>query len=365
MTGSLARAGVEVKILTTDYHQNGNPLELACETKIFPCKFGPWQWAPALGKALRTEVPWADVVNIHTLWTYPVTAAARACVKAGVPYILRPAGMLDPWSLSQKRFKKKLYRLLVERETINGAAALWFTSEEERAGARHSNYETSDFVIPLGVALEEFLHLPAENSFRKRFLNSNSKRIVLFMGRLTPKKQPELLLRAFADIAAQFDDTILVIAGPAQAGYLAHLETLAGNQGIQNRVYFTGCLKKGDVVSALSEAEVFVLPSLDENFGVAVIEAMAAGTPVVIGTGVGLASVVKDASAGMVIRPNLEELKSSLSWILSNRAAANEMGKHGREVALKNFSWDRIVPSLTDAYRAAIEGMQPASLVRA
>ena len=263
--------------------------------------------------------------------------------------------MLDPWSLSQKRFKKKIYSSLIERQTINRAAALWFTSEEERTGARLFNYHNQDFVIPLGIALDEYLHLPPKGAFRSQFLNSSDKRIVLFMGRLTPKKQPGLILRAFADLADEFESTIFVVAGPDERGHLSELERLSTVLGIAERVCFTGSLQKSEVVAALNDADVFVLPSLHENFGVAVIEAMASGTPVIVSERVGLASVVKRSAAGLVIQPTRDALRSSLRYVFSNPSVGEQMGKRGREVALKSFTWEHIVPFLMDAYLEAIE----------
>ncbi len=350
MTAAQAKTGVEVRLLTTDDQTAVVPQKIACETKIFHSKFGAWQWSPELGAALPEQVKWADIVNIHTLWTYPVAVAARACSAAGVPYILRPAGMLDHWSLAQKRLKKKMYTWLIESRTINKASALWFTSEEERANAGLYKDRNRDFVLPLGVGLDQYFSLPAKGVFRRAFLNSDGRRIVLFLGRLASKKQPDVVLRAFASVVKDFDDTILVMAGPDDRGSLADLEKLATDLRIYDRVYFTGALQKDEVVAALNDAEVFALPSLHENFGVAVIEAMATGTPVIVAERVALAHVVKQSEAGIVIDATHEELGSSLRYLLGHPTVGVEMGKRGRQVALDKFTWERIVPSLTDHY---------------
>lgn len=355
MTAAQKRAGEDVKLLTTDYLSSGAPVESTCETKTFRCIFGPWQWSPALGDAIRKEVRWADIVNIHTLWTYPVAVAARACWASGVPYVLRPAGMLDRWSMSQKQLKKKIYTSLIEYRTINRAAALWFTSEEEKAGGRDFDREGKGVVIPLGIVLEEYLNLPAKGVFRERFLDSNDKRIVLFLGRVTPKKQPDIALKAFAEIAKEFEDTILVIAGAVEQTYLAELQEQSEGLGIQERVFFTGALEKHDVVAAMNDADVFVLPSLHENFGVAVIEAMASGTPVIVSDRVGLASVIRRSASGIIIEATQDSLKSGLMRILSDPTEAEAMGRRGRQEALNSFSWDKIVPVLRETYLRAID----------
>jgi len=358
MTAALAKAGLEVRLLTTDYRQNGASDVAGCETKIFHSVFDAWQFAPALGRIIDEEVRWADLVTIHTLWSYTTASAARACSSAGVPYILRPAGMLDEWSLSQKRIKKQIYASLIERRTINQAAALWFTSEEERRGAKSFNYQTRAFVVPLGVALADYLHLPEKGVFRKQFLNCSEKRIVLYLGRLAPKKQPDLALKAFADLSGEFEDCILVAAGPDEHGYIEKLKDLSVSLRIQDRVVFTGDLQRHEVVAALNDADVFVLPSLHENFGVAVIEAMASGTPVIVSNRVALGSVIRSSAAGLVIEPTVDALRSSLRHILSNPAIGEDMGRRGREVALNTFTWERIVPAIVNVYSETIGALQ-------
>ncbi len=354
MAAAQAKAGLDVRLISTDdkYEQNGNIPGF--EIKIYPCRVKSWHWSPQLGKALSNEVRWADLVTIHTLWNYPTFASARACRGADVPYVLRPAGMLDQWSLSQKRLKKSLYANFIEARTINGAAAMWFTSEEERESARLFNYHSPDFVIPLGVALQDYVELPEKGTFRRRFLIGPHQRMVLFLGRLAPGKQPDLVLKSFAEVSSEFQDAILVIAGPDERGSLSKLQALAAELGIRDRVVFTGSLTREEVVAANHDADVFILPSLHESFGVAVIEAMAAGSPVIVSDKVALASWVTKSEAGIVAEDDKDALVLGLRHILKNPGIGLEMGKRGREVALTRFTWEAIVPTLTDAYERAI-----------
>lgn len=354
MASAQAKAGLKVRILTTDHLYEGHTEIPNCEIRVYSAPLGPWQWSPALNKVLAEEVKWADIVNVHTLWSYATLAAARSCSAAKVPYVLRPCGMLDTWSLAQKRWKKKIYASLVESRTVNRAGALWFSSEEERLSSSGFNYQSPDFVIPLGVTLTEYLELPEKGLFRRQFLDSSTKRILLSLGRITPVKQLDLLIRAYAEIADDFSDVILVIAGPDEGGLLAELKKLAMRLGIADKVIFPGGLQKDEVVAALTDAEVFVLPSLHENFGVAAIEAMAAGVPVIVTDRVGLARFVSTAGAGIVIQCNQESLACSLRHLLANPSEAKQMGERGRAIALDRFTWDTIVPQITDAYESVI-----------
>lgn len=356
MTSALSKAGVEVRLITTDHWSEGRPDNIECDTRIHPCLFGPWQFSPKLNRALPDEVAWADVVNLHTLWSFPTAAASRVCRKMGVPYILRPCGMLDSWSRAQKSFKKRLYTTLVERHIINGAASLWFTSEEERKGAQSFNYLCPDTVIPLGLAPEAYKDLPAPGTFRSQHPEIEKRRFVLFLGRITPKKQTGLLLKAYARVCSEFPDVSLVIAGPDEGTYLRELKQLAKSLGITDRVLFTGPLRGQEVQAALLDSEVFVLPSLHENFGVSVIEALACGVPVVLSNLVNLATDISRSEAGLAITPDEESLVESLRTLLSNPTLARQMGQRGRQLALDCFTWEGIIPKLIDLYEKAMSG---------
>ncbi|MGB9179676.1 MAG: glycosyltransferase [Pyrinomonadaceae bacterium] len=355
MAEAQARAGLDLKILATDHWYEGHPEIEGCEIKVFPCRFiHGWQLSPAFGRALPDELRWADVVNIHTMWSYTTLAAARACQRAGVPYILRPCGMLDVWSLSQKQWKKRLYAGLIERNNINRASSLWFTSEEERASARSFNYTCPDAVIPLGLPLNSYAQLPPRGFFRERYPQLAGRRVALFLGRITPVKQLDVLLRAFKTVSADFPDAALVIAGPDEDNHLSVLKQLVNELGMKNEVIFTGGLQGAEVQAALADAEMFVLPSLHENFGVAAVEAMASGIPVIVSDRVGLASYVSGARAGLVTPANERELAASLRAFLSDPALARRMGENGRHLALEKFTWDHIVSSIRELYTNVI-----------
>lgn len=356
MTSALSKAGVEVRLITTDHWSEGRPDKIECDTKFYPCLFGPWQFSPKLNRALPDEVAWADVVNLHTLWSFPTAAAARMCRKMDVPYILRPCGMLDSWSRAQKSLKKHLYTALIERRIINGAASLWFTSEEERRGAQSFNYLCADTVIPLGLAPEAYKDLPPAGAFRRQHPELEKRRYVLFLGRVTPKKQTGLLLKAYARVCSEFPDVSLVIAGPDEGTYLRELKQLAKSSGVDDRVLFTGPLRGQNVQAALRDSEVFVLPSLHENFGVSVIEALACSVPVVLSNLVNLAADISRSEAGLAITPDEESLVQSLRALLSNPALARQMGQRGRQLALDCFTWEGIVPKLIELYEKAMSG---------
>jgi glycosyltransferase involved in cell wall biosynthesis len=273
--------------------------------------------------------------------------------------------MLDEWSLAQKPWKKRAYSFLVENNTVNKAGALWFSSEEERLSSKGFHYSSPSFVIPLGVTLTEYEQLPQEGAFRNEFLGSTKDRLLLFLGRITPVKQLDLLVRAFAEIAKEFSDVRLVIAGPDEDGLRAKIAGLTQELGVANKVNFPGGLEKEQVVAALCDADVFVLPSLHENFGVAAIEAMAAGTPVIVTETVGLARFVHDAEAGVVVGSDVNSLVSAIRDLLNNPSVAKAMGQRGRSMALDKFTWGNLIPEITTAYENVIRHNQNGAVRKA
>jgi glycosyltransferase involved in cell wall biosynthesis len=279
------RAGLDVRVIST--HRAGDDLSSADvlrEQDIQVHLVGPTSGLlsghPALASALQDVLAAADIVHIHALWEDIQHHAAVAARQIGIPYIFRPCGMLDPWSLSQSRWKKRLYMAWRLRRDLNGAAALHYTATLERDVAGPLELKPLSLVEPNGVDLSEFEALPPAGTFRSRYPMIGDRPLVLFLSRLHPKKGIELLLPAFARGAPA--GAVLVIAGPGEERYTEQLMDRAAALGVKDRVLFTGMLRGRDRVAAFADADLFVLPSYQENFGIAVVESLAAGTPVVI-----------------------------------------------------------------------------------
>ncbi len=246
-------------------------------------------WAGSASRQLEAALRSADILHLHTLWSPLVARAAALARRRGLPYVLSPHGMLDPWSLSKKRLRKRLYMALVERRVIEGASAILFTTEPERDLAQASGLSLPrPMVVPLGADPMPGERPMLAQRFFARHPRLAGRRIVLFLGRLHPKKRPELAIEALARLGRAYEDVHLVLAGAGEADYLARLDRLARAGGVRDRVHRTGHLDGLDKWSALAAADLFVLPSQQENFGIAVAEAMQAGLPVVLSRGVNL-----------------------------------------------------------------------------
>jgi glycosyltransferase involved in cell wall biosynthesis len=192
-------------------------------------------------------------------------------------------------------------------------------------------------------------------AFAQRFPKLAGRRLVLFLGRLHPKKQPEVLIEAFARIADTIEGAHLVLAGPGDERYLATLAARVRSRGVAERTTFTGPLTGAAVTEAYRAAEIFVLPSLQENFGNAIIEAMAAGCPVLVSDRLDLAEEIDKAQAGLVCPATADDFAAALRALLDDPAAAAKMGANGHDVVLKNYTWDPITDRLAGVYHDVIE----------
>lgn len=318
---------------------------------------GGWSWSPALSAMAADLAQEVDIVHGHMVWDYPVWAAARQARRHGTPFILRPCGQLDNWSLSQKPFKKKVY-LATMGSVARMASAIHFTSDGERQASLGAIGDRPTLVIPLGVPHEAYMDQLSPGAFAARFPALRDKRIVLFLGRLHPKKQPEVAIDAFHRVAVLDESLHLVLAGPSEAGYRTELAARAAGLGITDRVTFTGLLRGEGVREAYSAAQVFMLPSLQENFGIAVAEAMAASCPVIISDQLDLADDISAAGAGVACAPAAVAMAAALKRLIVDEALRRQMGENGRALVLRRFTWPPIAAALVDAYGQIITGSE-------
>jgi len=353
MAEALSKAGVEVRLAATDYG-HPEPAPPGVDLHLFRCRFDPWRWAPDMGRWLAREAAWADVAHLHTMWTYPTRAAARACSRAGVPYVLRPAGMLEEWSMGRQAWKKFLYVRLLESATIRRASAVHWTSEQERERSARWAAGRPDIVVPLGLPAAAYADLPPAEAFGRRFPALQGRRVLLYLGRVHPKKQPEAAIGALALVRREVPNTVLAIAGPGERRYLDALAALADAQGVAAAVHFLGMLRGREVQEACAGASVFLLPSLQENFGLAAAEAMAAGCPVVVSPQVALAPLVSSHGAGRVAEGNVAAVAEAVRGLLMDEPGRRAAGERARALVLQRFTWPAVAGELIRAYERVL-----------
>jgi glycosyltransferase involved in cell wall biosynthesis len=303
---------------------------------------------PQLAQTVQEAVAQADVCHIHALWENIQHFGARAAERRGVPYIVRPCGMLDPWSLRQSKWKKQLYMAWRLRRNLQRAAALHFTAAAERDLTKPLKLSTPAIVEPNGVDLKEFEQLPPRGTFRSAYPAIGQRPMILFLGRVHPKKGVDLLVKAFSKTTTS--DAMLVIAGPDWDGHTAQIRQLVQSLGLTDRVIFTGMLHGRHRIEAMVDADLFCLASHSENFGIAVVEALAAGTPVIISDQVNIYQEIAAAGVGTAVPLDVSAFTSSLDRWLADRSLRQEAASRCRDFVWQNYDWNQIARRWIEHY---------------
>jgi glycosyltransferase involved in cell wall biosynthesis len=297
----------------------------------FALAFAPWQYSRTYRRWLKANVRSFDAVVINSLFLAHTFFASRYSHRASVPYAIRPHGSLNTADLAKNKFLKSLYLALVDRRTLNRAKFLFCTSATEADQALGST-ATQALVIPLGIS--------ASIAAITRFPNSVDRDLVLFLGRITPKKGVDIFIQAFAKAQQQLPSLRAKIVGPDDENLQDGFNRLASDLGMSDYVDFNGFAGPAERAALLERAGMFVLPSADENFGISVAEALGAGMPVVITPGVSHAGLVKTYRAGYVPNRNVDDVAEAMIKI--RRLSDSEyirMSAQARQLVEDNYSW--------------------------
>ena len=350
---ALVRAGHHTEVATTDAPGAGSPDGPPFAVHALgPGRGGVYQYARALGPWLRAHRDDFDCVLSHGLWQYHGFATWRAWRGAGTPRFVFAHGMLDPWfkrTYPRKHLKKWLYWPWAEYRLLRSARAVFFTCEEERRLARESFwlYRTNEAVTPLGIREPPGDPERQKEAFLTRFPELRGRRLILFLGRLTVKKGCDQLIRAFITEATRPGPTTLVMAGPEDPLDPAFVKALREEAARGLPVCWPGMLTGDLKWGALHAAEAFVLPSHQENFGLAVVEALACGKPVLISNKVNIWREIEEDGAGLVADDTYEELVGLLvRWQALSASEREAMGRRARASFEKRFQIDRAAASL-------------------
>ncbi|MBD2449093.1 glycosyltransferase [Nostoc sp. FACHB-152] len=359
---ALAKEGVEVTILTTDSNgDNGQkPLDVPLNRPIkqdgyeiiyFRCApFRRYKFSLDLLKWLKNHASKYDLAHIHALFSPISSAAAMVCHQQNLPYILRPLGTLDPADLQKKKQLKKLYVELIERRNLAGAAAIHFTSDQEAKISARFGTKTQDLVLPLGVKPTQKNY---QSAIRSQLGIPEDIPLVLFMSRIDPKKGLNLLIPALEKLLDKEYKFHFVLAGtnPQDPDYEQKIKSQIENSRLRSHTTITGFVTGELKASLLQAADLFVLPSYYENFGIAVAEAMVAGIPVVISDQVHIWQQVSDSESGWVGATDVSALLELLQQALQNPQERQRRGINAQKYALEHFSWDAIARQMIQAYQ--------------
>jgi glycosyltransferase involved in cell wall biosynthesis len=299
------RLGHECEVATMDAPGSAWLKEFPAEVRCFGPLKTNYGYTPDLVPWIRDQVRRYDAAVVHGLWQFHGLATHRAMSNSQVPYYVFPHGMLDPWfkrANPLKHIKKAAYWRLIERHVLSSARGVLFTTDDEArvAPLTFPRSRWRGINVGFGIDPPSNLHPRQITSFIERFPECRGKRLVLFLSRIHAKKGCDLLIDAFAGAALRDQDLHLVVAGPDEAGLRPQLEAQARILGISSRITWTGMLHGDQKWGALQAAEVFALFSHQENFGVAVVEALAIGLPVLITHAINISGAIASQGAGFV-----------------------------------------------------------------
>ncbi len=362
LTEPLSRLGVECTVFAPASRRDTRELvwPKAADVKLFPPGWLSPVWrghSPQLAREIRASIGRFDIVHIHELWHHPHLAAYRAALRAGRPLVVTVHGELEPWALGHRRFKKWVYLNLLQRKALNRASLIHALTGTEEEQVRSIGVETPVAVVPNGIDPTPYIRLHGREEFRRTHGIPEDARVALFLGRLHRKKGLDILAAAFSEIASQRPggsvDPFLVIAGPDEEGLADGMRAVFRRLGVLDRVRFTGMLAGEDRLPALAAADVFVLPSYSEGFSIAVLEALAAGCPVVITRNCNFPEVAA-AGAGLVVEPEAGQVASALARVLDEPELGQRMGARGRALIEERYTWDRTAAQFADMYRSIL-----------
>jgi glycosyltransferase involved in cell wall biosynthesis len=297
-----------------------------------------------------------DAVVIHGLWQYHAYSTWRALRGSGIPYFVYVHGMLDPWfkrTYPLKHLKKWAYWPWADYRVLRDASAVLFTTEQERLLARQSFwlYRAKELVVGYGTSAPPADAESQRQAFFERFPHLCGQRILLFLSRIHPKKGVDMLIDAFAAVAGRDPRLQLMIAGPDQMGWQAALQQRAVALGIADRITWPGMLSGELKWGAFRCAELFCLPSHQENFGIVVAEALACGLPVAIAKPVNIAADVVNSGAGIdhVDIPSSTE-EALRQWLVMSPMAKAEMSERARLLFIERFDFASVAKSLIPVF---------------
>ena len=358
---AIANKGIHVDVVTTDANNLEKipiPLNKWIDESLYRMRYFPcwhkndfvFSWGLIIW--LIRHIHEYDVVHTSTVFAPIVSLIHWLCQLQKIPYVMTPHGMLEPWALSYKAWKKQLYFKLIEKQILEKSSAIHVIAKQEANNMKSLGFNNL-VTIPNGIHQKEFMILPSSEVFYQEFPATRNQTLILFLGRIDPKKGLDLLAPAFAQVHSKFPETHLIVAGPNSIGFLATVQNYFALSGCLNAVTFTGMLTGELKYAALSAASLYVAPSYSEGFSMSILEGMASGLPCVITTGCNFSEAAQ-AKAADVLDINSSAIAEALIKRLSQPQEAKAMGDRAREFILQNYTWEIAAQKLIEVYEAII-----------
>lgn len=358
LTESLGQSNITIDLATTN--ANGDklldvPLQQWIEKGGYRIQYFPhitgycFSWS--LTSWLFNNISAYDLVHTHGLFTYPVLSAYWVCQINKIPYVVTPRGMLEPWALAYKTRKKKPYFYLLEQPALQKASTIHLLASSEAENVKKLNLKPPFVLIPNGIRKQDFESASSPEIFYQYYPHLRHKKLIIFLGRIDPKKGLDLLAPAFAKAHRLFTDTHLVIAGPDNIGFMPIAQQYFQKAGCDDAVTFTGILTGEMKYSALVASSIYVAPSYSEGFSMSVLEGMASGLPCVITTG---CNFPESSNVAKIVDIDCQAISDALIDLLANPEEARNMGQKAQKFILENYTWDKIAVQMIEIYSKII-----------
>lgn len=333
--------------------EGGNPRSIALGRP----RVGGMRYTGEALERLRVEIRGTDVVHLHGVWTPFMTQVAKESHRAGKPYVISSRGTLDDWCMQQRRLKKLLYLKAAGGSwMLNHAAAVHCTAEGELQQSKKWFPGSKGVVIPNLLNLKPYEKMPGPEAAREKFpFFDTGEPVLLFLSRLHYKKGVEHLIQALAILTERGLAHRLLVAGGGDEAYERSLRALVERLGLKDRIAFVGMVVGDLKVSLYQAADLFVLPTSQENFGFVLYEAMASGTPLVTTNGVDTWPELEQAG-GTVVEQDAAEIAEAIAGLTAQRELLSARGAKGRQWVFENLEEKRIAGRFEAMYREAVGG---------
>jgi glycosyltransferase involved in cell wall biosynthesis len=357
---SLAAAGLDVTLLhlTSPEHEDFQPAGVTL--RKFP---RPNSWlgrvsgysSPVVHE-LKRLIPQMDLLHLHGAWRYQNWAATRIARRAGVPYIVQPHGSMERWRIRRKPGLKPAFATFFEKMILKHARAVQAESELDRREILHYLPDKDVFVVPCGAFPDRLNAGTRYRTLAERWPALAGHRVALFLSRVDVNKGLDLLIKAFQRVKAGDRGWRLLIVGPDYSGTRARMESLAARVGLAEYLVWAGTATEEERRLALQKCDFYVLPSLSENFGISVLEALFCARPVITTTRTPWERL-QQIGAGLIVQPNVRDLAEALERFLPlSPSELDDIGRRGYELARSEFDWHTVAERQREAYQRILNG---------
>lgn len=357
LVSALVERGIEVDMVTGSGIRVGEPRQGLHSVRAFPT--GRWaRWwtgySRGIGPFMDEVAREYDLVHIHELWHYFNYRSARAATRHGVPYVVTTHGNLSRAARGIKSFRKRVYWSLIQKRVLERSAAIQVHSRRELIEVEESGVSAPVVVVPNGVAMPE-RGVTDGTECHAKYEHLAGMTVIMFLGRVAPIKGLDSLARAFVNLLNEIPNAHLVIAGPREdTGTVSTVEEIINRAGTADRVTWTGFVSDPEKAELFERADVFVMPSLAESFGVTAAEAMMAGVPVVINRRVAFDGL--DESMVVFTDGSHQSIADGIRKALGDSRASAERAAKAKALVLKDLSWESVAQKIEDLYRSVLAG---------